>query len=107
MFVSVTEIYHVIHESRSFDFLEASDHGGFYLQLHYSIFVYKINLKEGACSLFFRPRTRPKTFLQCFALEQRKHKTKHCRNVEKIRYKFGALVTFKLHQSYQNFLYEF
>jgi hypothetical protein len=38
-------------------------------------------LKEGACSLFFCPRTRPKTFLQCFALEQRKYKAKHCRNV--------------------------
>ena len=31
--------------------------------------------------MFFRPRTRPKTFLQCFALEQRKCKAKHCRNV--------------------------
>ena len=39
------------------------------------------NLKEGACILFFRPRTRPKTFLQCFALEKRKCKAKHCRNV--------------------------
>ena len=38
-------------------------------------------LKEGACTLFFRPRTRPKTFLQCFALDQRKCKAKHCRNV--------------------------
>ena len=24
---------------------------------------------------------RPKTFLQCFALEQREYKAKHCRNV--------------------------
>ena len=30
-------------KSRSFDFLEASDHGGFYLQLHHSIFVEKFN----------------------------------------------------------------
>ena len=34
----------------------------------------------------FCPRTRPKTFLQCFALEQRKYKAKHCRNDEKISY---------------------
>ena len=50
------------------------------------------NLKEGHCILFFRLRTRPKTFRQCFAIEQRKYKAKHCRNVigrEKIRYKFG------------------
>ena len=38
-------------------------------------------LKEGACSLFFRPRTRPKTFLQCFALYFLCSKAKHCRNV--------------------------
>ena len=31
--------------------------------------------------VFFRPRTRPKTFLQCFALQQRESKAKHCRNV--------------------------
>ena len=39
--------------------------------------------KGGAlhCTLFFRSMTRPKTFLQCFALEQRKYKAKHCRNV--------------------------
>ena len=36
-------------------------------------------LKEGFF-MFFRPRTRPKTFLQCFALEQRKSKAKHYRN---------------------------
>ena len=37
-----------------------------------------LGLKDRACSLFFRPRTRPKTLLQCFALEQRKYKAKHC-----------------------------
>ena len=31
--------------------------------------------------LFFRPRTRPKTFLQCLASEQRESKAKHCRDV--------------------------
>ena len=31
--------------------------------------------------MFFRPRTRPKTSLQCFALEQRESKAKHCRDV--------------------------
>ena len=31
--------------------------------------------------LFCRSRTRPKTFLQCFALEQRESKAKHCRGV--------------------------
>ena len=29
----------------------------------------------------FRPRTRPKTSLQCFALEQQESNAKHCRNV--------------------------
>ena len=37
--------------------------------------------KEGFCTLFFRPKTRPKTSQQCFALEQRKSKAKHCRDV--------------------------
>ena len=40
-----------------------------------------VGFKEGFCIQFFRPRTRPKTFLQCFALEQRESKAKHCRNV--------------------------
>ena len=40
-----------------------------------------ISLKEGFCTLFFRPRTRPKTSLQCFALGQRESKAKHCRDV--------------------------
>ena len=40
-----------------------------------------LGLKDRACSLFFRPRTRPKTLLQCFALEQRKYKANHCGNV--------------------------
>ena len=35
----------------------------------------------GVLYLVFCPRTRPKTFLQCFALEQRESKEKHCRNV--------------------------
>ena len=35
----------------------------------------------GALYPIFRPRTCPKTFLQCFALEQRESKAKHCRNV--------------------------
>ena len=39
------------------------------------------NLKEGFCTLFFRPRTRPKTSLQCLALEQRESKSKHCIDV--------------------------
>ena len=43
--------------------------------------ISKYSLKDRACSLFFRPRTGPKTILQCFALEQRKYKAKHCRNV--------------------------
>ena len=30
--------------------------------------------------MFFRPRTRPKTSLQFFALEQRESKAKHCRD---------------------------
>ena len=38
-------------------------------------------LKEGACILFFRPRTRPKISLQCFALYFLCSKAKHCRNV--------------------------
>ena len=39
------------------------------------------HIKEGFCIQFFRPKTRPKTFLQCFALEQWESKAKHCRNV--------------------------
>jgi hypothetical protein len=31
--------------------------------------------------ILFLPRTRPKTFLQYFALEQREFKAKHCRNI--------------------------
>ena len=38
-------------------------------------------LKDRICILFFRPRTRPKTFLQCFALYFLCSKAKHCRNV--------------------------
>ena len=38
-------------------------------------------LKEGFCLWFFHPRMRPKTFLQCFVLEQRESKAKLCRNV--------------------------
>ena len=38
-------------------------------------------LSEGFCILFFRPRTRPNTSLQRFALQQRESKAKHCRNV--------------------------
>ena len=40
-----------------------------------------VEILGGALYLIFRPRSRPKTFLQCFALEQRKYKAKHCRNV--------------------------
>ena len=35
----------------------------------------------GALYLIFCPRTCPKTFLQCLALEQGESKAKHCRNV--------------------------
>ena len=35
----------------------------------------------GALYLIFCPRTCPKTFLQCFTLEQQESKAKHCRNV--------------------------
>ena len=45
------------------------------------IWVNMCILKERFCTLFFRPRTRPKTSLQCFALEQRESKAKHCRDV--------------------------
>ena len=38
----------------------------------YNYMGYLMYFKEGFCVQFFRPRTRPKTFLQCFALEQRK-----------------------------------
>ena len=42
------------------------------------------NLKDRFCTLFFRPRMRPKTSLQSFALEQRESKAKHCSDVTKI-----------------------
>ena len=38
--------------------------------------MYISDLRRGHVPYFFRPRTRTKTFLQCFALEQRKYKTK-------------------------------
>ena len=38
-------------------------------------------LKEGFCIYFFCPRMRPKTFLQCFAIDSHCSKVKHCRNV--------------------------
>ena len=41
----------------------------------------KRKLKEGFCIQFFRPRTHPKTSLQCFASEQQESKSKHCRDV--------------------------
>ena len=41
----------------------------------------KVYLRAGHVAYFFWPRMRPKTFLQYFALEQRKYKAKHCRNV--------------------------
>ena len=59
-----------------------------------------MNLKDSFCILFFLPRTRPKTFLQCFALEQRKYKAKLCRNVlgrknkvQKLSLRCGVLCT--------------
>ena len=39
------------------------------------------SLKEGFCTLFFCPRTRPRTSLQCFALDSRCSEAKHCRDV--------------------------
>ena len=38
-------------------------------------------LKDQFCILFFCPRTRPRTFLNCFALELNVLKTKQLRNV--------------------------
>ena len=38
-------------------------------------------LKDWFCILFFHPRTRPKTSLQCFALDSPCSKVKLCRNV--------------------------
>ena len=38
-------------------------------------------LKDCFCTLFFRPRTRPRTSLQCFALDSRCSEAKHCRDV--------------------------
>ena len=55
---------------------------------------------RGFVSSFFRPRTRPKTFLKCFSLEQRESKAKHFKNVlgrvlgrKKTRYKTPPLIT--------------
>ena len=52
-----------------------------FLGLQSNIPKAKVTVKEGFCIYFFRPRTHPKTSLQCFALAQRKLKAKHCRNV--------------------------
>jgi hypothetical protein len=61
----------------------------FYFLLHHSIIVRWCSenfehlpiFQELVLYLVFCPRTRPETFLQCFALEQRESKAKHCRNV--------------------------
>ena len=47
----------------------------------------KKNYRRGFVPIFC-PRTRPKTFLQCFALELRVSKAKHCKNV--LGLTFGA-----------------
>ena len=39
--------------------------------LKMKVIVLTTTIKEGFCTLFFRPKTHPKTALQCFALEQR------------------------------------
>ena len=39
------------------------------------------NQKDCFCTLFFRPRTRPRTSLQCFALDSPCSKVNHCRDV--------------------------
>ena len=44
------------------------------------------NYRRGLYLVFFCPRTGPKTFLQCFALEQRESKAKQD---EKTRYRIG------------------
>ena len=50
----------------------------------------RIRLKEGFCIQFFRPRTRPKTFLKFFALEYPDSKAKHCKSVlGLLRYKIS------------------
>ena len=40
-----------------------------------------IDWKIDFVSIFFHPKTRPRTFLECFALDSRCSKAKHCRNV--------------------------
>ena len=41
----------------------------------------KMLFKNKKIESYFLSWTRPKTNLQCFALEQRRYKAKHCRNV--------------------------
>ena len=41
----------------------------------------QMSLKDCFCTLFFRPKTRPRTSLQCFALDSRCSKAKHCKYV--------------------------
>ena len=64
------------------------------------IFQIKLITKGGVLYLsFFYPRTLPKKFLQCFALEQWESKAKHCINVlgrvlgKKTRYKIGPYLS--------------
>ena len=40
----------------------------------------KINLKEGFCMLKSDPRTRPKTFINCFVLNTLSYKARQLRN---------------------------
>ena len=53
------------------------------LTTYQSLFILALLItKGGVLYLVFRPyRTRAKTFLQCFALEQRESKAKHCKNI--------------------------
>ena len=44
-------------------------------------FIISYRLKDRFCIQFFRPRMRPRTYLQCFALDSHCSKAKHCRNV--------------------------
>ena len=47
----------------------------------FQLFVAKPKLKEGFSIQFFVLRQRPRTSLQCFALEHSLYKAKHCRDV--------------------------
>jgi hypothetical protein len=62
-------------------YIHATTSGRLISKLFLILIVQSCILRTDFYLVFFRPRTHPRTFLQCFALDSRCSKAKHCRNV--------------------------